>query len=130
MKSITIRGRWRVSLGIVAEMPRIRQIFLLTLALLLLGVPSCEDKEKAAQSRLQQAKIAELEAQVEIMRASLSRYETSDDPKPELEDAKKNLEAAKTEVSRLQSEVEELEVKREQVKKEFEDYKRKYRIPN
>jgi chromosome segregation ATPase len=88
---------------------------------------SCEDKALAAKSREQKALIAELEAEVNMLQASMGD-ERHEDPASGLEAVGKELEDARSNEEELRSEIERLKAERAQVEKDFERYQRKYQI--
>ena len=103
---------------------------LVVLGICSLLVTSCgEDKEKVAQSRAQQAKIAELEAQVATLRVSLDDAPTQD-PTAALEAAEKELASVRESIESLQNELESVKAENEQVKRDFMLYRKKYVISN
>ena len=92
-----------------------------------LALGACEDKELAAKSATQKARIMELEADVETRRRLLGE-EPEGNPAEELKVAEKGLAAAQDRVTELELQLEELRSQREALAESFESYKSKYRI--
>ncbi len=89
---------------------------------------ACEDKELEAESRDQQARIAELQAEVDLLTARLGP-EDPGDPAEDLVHVKGQVAEAEKRVASLQTELVALTGELEKAEKEFQDYKQKYPIP-
>jgi len=100
---------------------------LVAVGLLGLLASSCEDEEMVAKSRAQQARIAELEAQVETLQTSV-KDTPGTDPAAELKATEAELQKVRDTIESLQAELETAKAENEAVRKEFMDYKTKYVI--
>lgn len=102
-----------------------RWVGALGLALLLAG---CGDKEGEARSREQQARIADLQAKVDMLIARLGTPEGGN-PEEDLKKANAALAEANQRVNALRTELEELTKERPKLEAEYKGYQRKYKLP-
>lgn len=98
---------------------------------LLVGLTSCEDKEKVALNEKLGMEVKMLRVEVEELSKGLEEADYSETDLDQLrQKAETKFEQAKIEVAGLEARLEEARSLREEVQKDFEKYQESYRISN